>query len=93
MVKTFSMMGNAWVMIRPRPSASSGSTATKTSERLALLRNAMTSANTSVHGERKAMRVSIMNACCTFVTSVVMRVTRPAVENLSMFENENSWMR
>ena len=36
------------------------------------------------------MRVIIMNACWTFATSVVRRVTRDEVENRSMFENEKS---
>ena len=35
----------------------------------------------------------IMTAFCTFMTSVVMRVTRLLVENLSMFAKEKSWMR
>ena len=34
----------------------------------------------------------IWNAFCRLVTSVVIRVTRPAVENLSMLEKENRWM-
>lgn len=34
------------------------------------------------------MMSAIWKAFCTLVTSVVMRVTRPAVLNLSMLENE-----
>ena len=70
------------------PKPRTGSTARKTRESLALCRKAITRANTSVQGARNAMRVSIMKACCTFVTSVVMRVTRPAVLNLSILEKE-----
>ncbi len=42
----------------------------------------------SISGARTAMRRIIWNAFCTFVQSVVIRVMRPAVLNLSMFENE-----
>ena len=37
-----------------------------------------------------AIRINIMNACCTLVTSVVKRVTRLDVENLSILAKENS---
>ena len=46
----------------------------------------------SVIGARTAMRMHIEKAFCRLFTSVVMRVMRPAVENLSMLENENVWM-
>ena len=46
-----------------------------------------------VRGARTAMRMIIWKAFCTLVTSVVSRVTSPAVLNLSMLENEKSWMR
>ena len=39
-------------------------------------------------GARTAMRVHIMKASCTFVMSVVIRVTRLGTENLSMLEKE-----
>ena len=45
-----------------------------------------------MNGARTAMRITIMNAFCTFVTSVVILVTRPGVEYLSMLENENVWI-
>ncbi len=38
------------------------------------------------------MRMSIMNAFCTLVISVVIRVTRPGTLNLSMLENEKVCM-
>ena len=47
-------------------------------------------AKISIIGARTAIRVSIMNACWTFATSVVRRVTREDVENRSIFENEKS---
>ena len=34
------------------------------------------------------IRMDIWNACCTFITSVVILVTSPAVENLSILEKE-----
>ena len=48
----------------------------------------MNRANTRCTGARTHIRSIIWNAFCTLVTSVVIRVTRPAVENLSMLENE-----
>ena len=42
----------------------------------------------SISGARTAMRRIIWNAFWTFVQSVVIRVMRPAVLNLSMFEKE-----
>ena len=47
---------------------------------------------TSMIGALTAMRIIIWNAFWRLVTSVVIRVTRPAVLNLSMFENENCWI-
>ena len=43
-------------------------------------------------GQRIAMRMIIMYACWTLVTSVVSRVTSELVENRSMLENENPWI-
>ena len=39
-----------------------------------------------------AIRSIIINAFWMFVTSVVIRVTRPAVENLSIFAKEYVWI-
>ena len=50
--------------------------------------NVMMSANTRWTGARTHMRSIIWKAFCRLVTSVVIRVTRPAVENLSMLEKE-----
>lgn len=46
----------------------------------------------SISGGRMAMRMIIWYAFCMFVTSVVRRVMRPAVEYLSMLENEYVWI-
>ena len=54
--------------------------------------NAMTAEKTSISGARIAIRMIIMYAICTFVTSVVRRVTSDEDENLSMFWNEKNWM-
>ena len=48
---------------------------------------------TNISGARTAMRMDIMKAICTLLMSVVRRVTREAVENLSMFSKEKCWMR
>ena len=42
----------------------------------------------NISGGLTAKRIIIIKAFCRLVTSVVRRVTKPAVENLSMFENE-----
>ncbi len=54
--------------------------------------NAMTAEKISISGARMAMRIIIIYAICTFVTSVVRRVTSDEDENLSMFWNEKNWM-
>ena len=58
---------------------------------LPAMRNAMISAKISMNGARTAILVNIMNAFCTFVTSVVILVTSELVENLSMLSNEKSF--
>lgn len=40
-------------------------------------------------GARTATRMIIINAFCTLVISVVIRVTRPGTLNLSILEKEN----
>ena len=50
----------------------------------------ITVAKISIISARTAIRIIIMNACCTFDTSVVRRVTRDDVEKRSIFENEKS---
>ena len=42
----------------------------------------------SIRGQRIATRITIINAICTFMISVVIRVTRLETENLSMFSKE-----
>lgn len=49
---------------------------------------AMTKAKTSMSGERIAVRMTIMYANWTLVTSVVMRVTSEEVRKWSMFSKE-----
>ena len=58
----------------------------------ALIVNAMMRAKRIINGARIATRMIIIKALWMFMTSVVSRVTRPAVENLSMLEKEKSWM-
>ena len=53
------------------------------------IRNVITMALTSMIGALTQIRIDIWNACCTFITSVVILVTSPAVENLSILEKEN----
>ena len=42
----------------------------------------------SISGPRVATRMIIIKDICTFMTSVVIRVTKLETENLSMFSNE-----
>ena len=57
-----------------------------------LIAKLMTIEKMIMSGVRTAMRMIIWNAFCTFVTSVVIRVIRDDVENLSTSANEKSWM-
>ena len=59
---------------------------------LALMSRHITMLQISINGALRAMRRHIWKAICKLVTSVVIRVTRPAVLNLSMLEKENVWM-
>ncbi len=63
-------------------------TARKIRAKRGWIRNVITIALTSIIGALTQMRMDIWNACCTFITSVVILVTSPAVENLSMLEKE-----
>ena len=56
------------------------------------MRKHIARAETMFSGARKETRSSIWKALWMDDTSVVIRVTRPAVENLSMSENEKRWM-
>ena len=55
---------------------------------LALIKNAMNIAQIRENGARMHIRRIIWYAFWMLVTSVVSRVTSPAVLNLSMLENE-----
>ena len=56
------------------------------------MRKHIARAETMFSGARKEVRSSIWKAFWMLDTSVVIRVTRPAVENLSMSEKEKRWM-
>ena len=77
-------------MRRNIATASSGTSTAKIIESLGDTVIVITTENMSINGARTAMRISIMNAFCTLLTSTVRRVTRPAVENLSIFAKEKS---
>ena len=83
-------MGWAWRMMMNRPTARNGVTHRKMAASCGLMRKAITKEKTSITGARKSMRLRIWKAICTLVTSVVMRVTRLAVEKRSMLEKEKS---
>ena len=50
--------------------------------------NAIMQEKISIAGARMTVRIIIMKLCCALFTSVVERVTRLAVENLSTLEKE-----
>ena len=57
-----------------------------------LMNTHMKMLNTRLSGARTEMRRIIWKALWRLLTSVVMRVIRPAVLNLSMLANEKVWM-
>ena len=65
-----------------------GITARKISEISWLMRKDITMAKISMAGQRIRVRMIIIKAFCTLLTSVVKRVTSPALLNLSILENE-----
>ena len=87
-LNTFLNNGIAWLITIKRPNPSTGIVRRKTSARRPPMYKAITKEKMIIRGLRKARRISIMYASCTFVTSVVILVTRDEVENLSMFSKE-----
>ena len=77
-------------MIRYNTKPSTGMATINTRDSLALRVNAMIREKIIIIGALTSVRMIIMYAICTFVISVVIRVTRLAVENLSIFWNEKS---
>ena len=55
---------------------------------LGLMSRHMAKLNIRFRGARTATRIIIMNAFCTLVISVVIRVTSPGTLNLSILEKE-----
>ena len=83
-------IGKAMSTIAARMMASTGTIPRKMSAIWTLIRHAMTMEKMIMSGTRTAIRIIIPNAFCTFVTSVVMRVTSEEVEKRSMSANEKS---
>ena len=83
--KTERKAGMACLAMSSRPPTRTGTTTTKVRASLPPMMKAMMMANRNISGARTAVRMIIMKAICTFVTSVVMRVTREAEEKRSMF--------
>ena len=84
-------MGWALVMMSARPMPRIGMTTRKISASLGLMRRVSTQAQINMMGDRTAIRMTIIKAIWTLVTSVVRRVMMPLVENLSMLAKENFW--
>ena len=67
-------------------------TTTKIIEILGLITIDIMNAKISINGARTAIRITIWNDIWTLVTSVVVRVIKLDVENLSMFAKEKFWI-
>ena len=63
----------------------------KTNDSERLMRIAMITENTSISGARIRSLIPMVQIICSWVTSLVSRVVRDAVEKVSMFLKENSW--
>ena len=72
--------GNARVPMKIKNAASTGMAKANTTASSAFRRTAIMVAAMSISGERTSVRMIIIKDCCTFVTSVVRRVIRDAVE-------------
>ena len=83
--------GMALRMISPSAMSRAGIVTARIRARRELRRIAMNSANGSIRGARIMMRMPIVQMFCIWVTSLVRRVTSEALENWSMFSNENDW--
>lgn len=87
-LNTRSKMGKHFKITAVSTPARMGMSATNTHEMVTLTVNAIAREKASMSGQRMATRMIIIYAICTFVTSVVRRVTRLEVENLSILEKE-----
>ena len=85
---TRSKMGCVLKMTNTNTAANTGTSAKKINEMVTFTVNDMTSEKMSMNGQRMATRMIIMYAICTFITSVVWRVTNDEVEKRSMFAKE-----
>ena len=81
-------MGWALVMMSVRPMPRIGMTTRKISASLGLMRRVSTQAQINMMGDRTAIRMTIIKAIWTLVTSVVRRVTRLDAEKRSMLKKE-----
>ena len=87
-MNTFLKMGMAHFIIMDSAKTSTGVVTKNIHGRLVSMAKLMTIENMSISGLLIAVRINIINAICTLVTSVVRRVTSDDDENLSMFLNE-----
>ena len=77
-------------MIRKSPIDKNGTITAKASAIVGLVMTAITNAKMTIKGARIAVRMIIIYASWTLLTSVVSLVTRLEVENLSTLEKEKS---
>ena len=81
--------GITFFIIRNNPNIKNGIIPTKIQESFFPTRIEAVTAKISISGLRTAIRMIIIKATCTLVTSVVRRETSEAVEILSMLAKEN----
>ncbi len=89
--KTFWNRGRVTAMMTPRATTSTTMATRKTRLSWGLIKRHRAREASSIRGERMPIRRITIKAFCRLVTSVVIRVTRPAVLNLSMLEKEKVW--
>ena len=78
----------AFRLMRKRPNARNGTITTKDVARAPPMIYAIIMQKMSIRGALIAVLIIIIKDICTFATSVVSRVTRDDVENLSIFSKE-----
>ena len=88
----FLKAGAARAESRAKAAARAGMATRKINDSLALMEMAAMLAEMSITGARTKMRMVIIKAFWALVTSVVRRVMREAVLNLSKLAKENSWI-
>ena len=84
------IIGCTFLIIKYSPIPTNGIKSKKISDNFTLIERAAHREMININGVLTAILIITWNAFCTFVTSVVNLVIKLLVENLSIFEKENS---